>query len=230
MLLHHPPLRIGVLHGHQIVPAGDAESLSALARAMDADILITGHTHRFETFEFEGRFFVNPGSATGAWHSVWPLAAPEEEKKKVDETKAEAKSKDDKTESADAASAKDAKKETGDEKEKASSSGGKEKTEKKKEAKATSDAPTDAKDVAGTKPAAEQPKSKPLEPAPGPTPSFARESAECFSFQRRWTEADYALSDTVLDIQGTTVVTYIYQLINGEVKVEKVEYDGRRNR
>lgn len=27
--------------------------------------------HRFEAFEFEGRFFVNPGSATGAWSGLW---------------------------------------------------------------------------------------------------------------------------------------------------------------
>ena len=26
---------------------------------------------RFEAFEFEGRFFVNPGSATGAWSGLW---------------------------------------------------------------------------------------------------------------------------------------------------------------
>jgi len=25
---------------------------------------------RFEAFEFDGRFFVNPGSATGAWHGL----------------------------------------------------------------------------------------------------------------------------------------------------------------
>ena len=26
---------------------------------------------RFEAFEFEQRFFVNPGSATGAWSGLW---------------------------------------------------------------------------------------------------------------------------------------------------------------
>jgi vacuolar protein sorting-associated protein 29 len=65
-----------VLHGHQVVPAGDTQSLAAVARAMDVDILLTGHTHRFEAFELEGRFFVNPGSATGAWHPTWPLRDP----------------------------------------------------------------------------------------------------------------------------------------------------------
>lgn len=74
LVLWHPPLRIGVLHGHQIVPPGDVDSQCSLARAMDVDVLITGHTHRFDAFEREGRFFVNPGSATGAWSSVWPIA------------------------------------------------------------------------------------------------------------------------------------------------------------
>ncbi|RIB08417.1 Metallo-dependent phosphatase-like protein [Gigaspora rosea] len=66
-VITHGPLRIGVLHGHQVIPVGDAESLSIVARQMDADILLTGHTHRFEAIEYEGKFFVNPGSATGAY-------------------------------------------------------------------------------------------------------------------------------------------------------------------
>ena len=66
--------------------------LAALARQMDVDVLVSGGTHRyvlahakaaatggplskaysrFEAFEFEGRFFVNPGSATGAWSGLW---------------------------------------------------------------------------------------------------------------------------------------------------------------
>ncbi|CAG8495077.1 4389_t:CDS:2 [Paraglomus brasilianum] len=66
-IITHGPLRIGVLHGHQVIPVGDTESLSTVARQMDVDILLTGHTHRFEAFEYEGKFFVNPGSATGAY-------------------------------------------------------------------------------------------------------------------------------------------------------------------
>ena len=34
---------------------------------MDVDILVTGHTHEQEVFEKEGRWFVNPGSVTGAF-------------------------------------------------------------------------------------------------------------------------------------------------------------------
>eukprot|EP00727_Mastigamoeba_balamuthi_P001537 m51a1_g11380 Vacuolar protein sorting 29 (183) ;mRNA; f:1529-2246 len=62
--------RIGVCHGHQVVPWGDREALSALQRQLDCDILITGHTHKYETFESDGHFFINPGSATGAYSAL----------------------------------------------------------------------------------------------------------------------------------------------------------------
>ncbi|KAN0084170.1 Metallo-dependent phosphatase-like protein [Tylopilus felleus] len=58
---------IRLVHGHQCVPIGDLDALSAIARQMDVDVLISGHTHIFQAIEYDGRFFVNPGSATGAW-------------------------------------------------------------------------------------------------------------------------------------------------------------------
>ncbi len=33
---------------------------------MDVDVLLWGGTHKFDAYELEGKFFVNPGSATGA--------------------------------------------------------------------------------------------------------------------------------------------------------------------
>jgi len=62
--------RIGVCHGHQVVPWGDLESLSLVCRQLDVDILISGHTHKFEAYEHEGKFFINPGSVTGAWNAL----------------------------------------------------------------------------------------------------------------------------------------------------------------
>ncbi|RKP03226.1 hypothetical protein CXG81DRAFT_3104, partial [Caulochytrium protostelioides] len=62
----HGSLRIGLLHGHTVLPWGDPHALAMAARRMDVDVLVFGHTHRFEAYEYEGRFFVNPGSATGA--------------------------------------------------------------------------------------------------------------------------------------------------------------------
>jgi vacuolar protein sorting-associated protein 29 len=106
--LTHSPIKIGVIHGHQCIPTGDLDALSSIARQMDVDVLVSGGTHTFQAIEHDGHFFVNPGSATGAWTGAW----------------------------------------NGD-----------------------------------------------------PTPSFA-----------------------LMDIQGPVVVTYVYQLIEGEVRVEKVEW------
>ena len=38
---------------------------------MDVDVLLWGGTHKFEAYELEGKFFVNPGSATGAISTGW---------------------------------------------------------------------------------------------------------------------------------------------------------------
>merc|ERR1719223_1014606 len=59
--------RIGISHGHQVVPWGDPESLANLQRQLDVDILITGHTHKNEVYEYEKKYIINPGSATGAY-------------------------------------------------------------------------------------------------------------------------------------------------------------------
>ncbi len=40
--------RIGLCHGHQVVPWGDSEALAILQRKLDVDILVTGHTHEFK--------------------------------------------------------------------------------------------------------------------------------------------------------------------------------------
>jgi vacuolar protein sorting-associated protein 29 len=59
--------KIGLTHGHQIVPWADAHSLAMIQRQMDVDILISGHTHKNEVNEYEGKWFINPGSITGAY-------------------------------------------------------------------------------------------------------------------------------------------------------------------
>ena len=146
----HGPLRIGLIHGHQVVPLGDTESLSSIARKLDVDILISGSTHRFEAFEFEGRFFINPGSATGAFtFANLGGAAPSMLKSRDREANM--------GESADPAS------QTGE-------------------------------NGRMTKAAMGSHRS-------GTTPSFA-----------------------LMDLQGSNVVTYVYQLLEGEVKVERVEF------
>jgi vacuolar protein sorting-associated protein 29 len=70
-VVQHGGLRIGFTHGHTIIPQADADALLIAARQMDVDILLWGGTHKFEAYELEGKFFVNPGSATGAFSTSW---------------------------------------------------------------------------------------------------------------------------------------------------------------
>ena len=68
--------KFGLTHGHQVVPWGDHHSLSILQRQLDCDVLITGNTHKYEVLEFEGKYFLNPGSITGAYSSLTPEVFP----------------------------------------------------------------------------------------------------------------------------------------------------------
>lgn len=43
---------------------------------LDADILVTGHTHKFEAFERGGKFYINPGSATGSYSPLTSDVTP----------------------------------------------------------------------------------------------------------------------------------------------------------
>eukprot|EP00108_Taenia_solium_P006360 TsM_000841800 transcript=TsM_000841800 gene=TsM_000841800 len=60
-------LKVGLTHGHQIVPWGNRASLSMLRRQLNVDILISGHTHVAEAYQYDGGTFLNPGSVTGAF-------------------------------------------------------------------------------------------------------------------------------------------------------------------
>eukprot|EP00823_Brevimastigomonas_motovehiculus_P009402 TRINITY_DN9067_c0_g1_i1.p1 TRINITY_DN9067_c0_g1~~TRINITY_DN9067_c0_g1_i1.p1 ORF type:complete len:201 (+),score=28.42 TRINITY_DN9067_c0_g1_i1:40-642(+) len=68
--------KIGLCHGHQIVPWGDPESLANLQRKMDVDILITGHTHKNEVYEYEKKYIINPGSVTGSYSAYTSSVVP----------------------------------------------------------------------------------------------------------------------------------------------------------
>ena len=59
--------KIGIINGYQIVPWGDLTALSALSKQMECDIMISGFTHLRGVFHFEGKWFINPGTITGAF-------------------------------------------------------------------------------------------------------------------------------------------------------------------
>eukprot|EP00918_Siedleckia_nematoides_P099462 GHVU01217538.1.p1 GENE.GHVU01217538.1~~GHVU01217538.1.p1 ORF type:complete len:198 (+),score=19.88 GHVU01217538.1:172-765(+) len=69
-------IKVGIIHGHQIIPWGDKEALTMWQRRLDCDILITGHLHKSFTEEINGKYFINPGSATGAYQPFGETGAP----------------------------------------------------------------------------------------------------------------------------------------------------------
>ena len=171
-VITHGPLRIGLIHGHQVVPLGDTESLSAVARKLDVDVLISGATHKFEAFEFEGRFFINPGSATGAFTFSNLTSALAGHKAAGADAE-----KDGAAENSEANGSRSG---TGSNGNGAGESG---------QAETASNLPVAQR----TAPS--------LKETQGSTPSFA-----------------------LMDLQGNNVVTYVYQLVDGEVRVERVEF------
>lgn len=62
--------KVGIIHGHQIVPWGDQTALVKTAGRLGVDILVSGHTHRHSILDLGGKFLVNPGSVTGACNAL----------------------------------------------------------------------------------------------------------------------------------------------------------------
>lgn len=53
--------RIGVIHGHQLVPWGSKEAVDRMRRKLLVDILVTGHTHQSAVVdEDDGFYHINP--------------------------------------------------------------------------------------------------------------------------------------------------------------------------
>ncbi len=66
----HGAIRIGFLEGFTLV-SNEPDLLLAESNRLDVDVLCWGGTHRFDAFEYMDKFFVNPGSATGAFTPAW---------------------------------------------------------------------------------------------------------------------------------------------------------------
>ena len=54
-------LRIGIAHG-EVYPRADTQQLVYIAKQLDPDILITGHSHQPKIEQIEGILLLNPGS------------------------------------------------------------------------------------------------------------------------------------------------------------------------
>ena len=62
--------KIGMIHGHQILPWGNAEALSSIQRQLDCDILLSGNTHEINVKVVDNKLYINPGSISGAFSNV----------------------------------------------------------------------------------------------------------------------------------------------------------------
>ena len=54
-------LRIGLVHG-EVYPRADSQQLLYLARELNVDILVSGHSHQPKIEQSEGILLLNPGS------------------------------------------------------------------------------------------------------------------------------------------------------------------------
>ncbi len=59
--------RIFLFHSTEVRPRGDPDQLLEYGRTAGADIVVFGHTHKRDVYDYEGILFINPGTATGAW-------------------------------------------------------------------------------------------------------------------------------------------------------------------
>lgn len=59
--------KVGVINGYQIVPWGDLTALSSNLKKLECDILVSGFTHVKGVYHFEGKWYINPGTITGAF-------------------------------------------------------------------------------------------------------------------------------------------------------------------
>lgn len=65
-----------MIHGHQIVPWGNFDSLRAIAIQLNCDILISGHTHELSVITKSDRCYINPSTCTGAYQPWSPNPIP----------------------------------------------------------------------------------------------------------------------------------------------------------
>lgn len=228
LVFTYDKLKVGLINGFGVVPKSDPLSLLAQARLMDVDVLIYSSTHKVEAYTLDGKFFVNPGSATGAFstdemdredleviESI--LRGEDEEAPKEPEEPAQTEEPAESEESA---------------KPEEQPSEPIEKTDDKK--------PADGEDIAEPKEdSKEEPKEESKEESSKADtveveadtadsiedlPAIAKVSDEDLDTSEIDAFIDPIPSFCLLDLQGTSCTLYLYTYIDGEVKVDKLTY------
>ena len=68
--------RIGMIHGHQILPPEDLGSLLDIQRELDCDVLLSGFTYKYSISIHDNKLFLNPGSITGGLSPLMDECVP----------------------------------------------------------------------------------------------------------------------------------------------------------
>jgi vacuolar protein sorting-associated protein 29 len=69
--------KIALIHGHQLVPCGSQDAQARMRRKLsNADIIVSGHTHKNEVSLLDGHYHINPGSITGSYSALTPDVTP----------------------------------------------------------------------------------------------------------------------------------------------------------
>ena len=76
-------LRIGIVHG-EVYPRADTQQLLYLARELNVDILVSGHSHQPKIEQTEGILLLNPGSPVVPRHADRTVMLLEINNKEVD--------------------------------------------------------------------------------------------------------------------------------------------------
>jgi vacuolar protein sorting-associated protein 29 len=59
--------KIGMIHGHQVFPTGDIDSLASVQRELGCDLLAYGYDHELSIKAKDNALYLNPGSISGAF-------------------------------------------------------------------------------------------------------------------------------------------------------------------
>ncbi|CAD8133155.1 unnamed protein product [Paramecium octaurelia] len=62
--------KILLIHGHQFVPWNDEETISVFLKENQCDIAVFGNSHQSLISKFERKYFINPGTMSGAYGSI----------------------------------------------------------------------------------------------------------------------------------------------------------------
>jgi vacuolar protein sorting-associated protein 29 len=68
--------RIGIVHGHQLLPWNSQDALVRMRQKMQVDILISGHSHQNQVQVVDGYYYLNPGSITGSYTALQEEVTP----------------------------------------------------------------------------------------------------------------------------------------------------------